>query len=696
MAMMARMRSLAPAFIISVGALFVLFMVISDSNVLEALGGGRSNLIGSVNGEDITYQEYSKAVDIQRENQKKQTGKDVEDEELDQLNEQVWDALVTQRLLSQQIEKFNITVSDQEIKDVILSDNPPEFLKQNFVDSLGNFNRQLYEEAIFNPQNKEPLLQAEEYVRQNRLNEKLQSMLLASMNVSESEIIRKFADQNIRMNVQYALADLSQFPDSTIKLTDDDLKAYYNKNLDKYKNPAQRKLKYVLFSNSASKDDSINVFSNLENVAGIIKRDTASFKEIVDIYSTIPYKKDTLALTGFPQTVTDKISQSVANSLIGPIATPEGITLYNVVEIIPTNETLVKASHILINQFGSDEKNYDEAMKLYNELISDADFEKLAKEKSADPGSAQRGGDLGWFGKGAMVPEFEKAAMEGKVGIIQKPIKSNYGYHIIKVTGKSSNKYVVEKIVNPIKASASTKDVQFNSAQDFAYLAEKNGFEKEAELMNYKVLETAPFVKDAFSIPGIGTNKRLIDFSFDNGLNTVSEVHKIQAGYVVAKISEVINEGVKSFEEEKNIIKPTAIREKKYEKAKDLITKVKSKINGDLNKANSVNQRIIVSTTGNFTGGVSIPAIGRDFAFIDNALKLQLNKVSEPVKGQRGYFLLKVIERTPFDSSAYQIQRNTLRDNIMQEKKNYFFSQWLNKLKNDADIVDNRYQFLGR
>ena len=78
MGMMAKMRGLAPAFIITVGALFVLFMVISDSNVLEALGG-RTNNVGSINGEDISYQEFVNAVDQQRENQKKQTGKDVDE-----------------------------------------------------------------------------------------------------------------------------------------------------------------------------------------------------------------------------------------------------------------------------------------------------------------------------------------------------------------------------------------------------------------------------------------------------------------------------------------------------------------------------------------------------------------------------------------------------------------------------------------
>ena len=98
MAMMARMRSLAPAFIITVGALFVLFMVISDSNVLEALTG-RTNDIGEVNGDKITYQQFQLAVERQREQQKQQTGKDIDEEQLDQFRDQVWESMITEKLI---------------------------------------------------------------------------------------------------------------------------------------------------------------------------------------------------------------------------------------------------------------------------------------------------------------------------------------------------------------------------------------------------------------------------------------------------------------------------------------------------------------------------------------------------------------------------------------------------------------------
>ena len=195
MAMMAKMRSLAPAFIITVGVLFVLFMVISDSNVMEALGG-RTNTIGSVNGSEISYQEFQAALDQQRELQR-QSGQEIDEDMVDQFRDQVWDFVVTQRLIEEQVNKLNIVVTDQEVRDIILGEDPPAFLKESFIDSAGNFNRELYENALFDPRNAEALIGAEASVRQFRLNEKLQTMILASVNVTEDEVLRKFKDQNL-------------------------------------------------------------------------------------------------------------------------------------------------------------------------------------------------------------------------------------------------------------------------------------------------------------------------------------------------------------------------------------------------------------------------------------------------------------------------------------------------------------------
>ncbi|NMB81588.1 MAG: hypothetical protein GYA14_07190 [Ignavibacteria bacterium] len=109
--MMAKMRSLAPWFIILVGGLFVLFMVISDSNVLDFVRQQAQN-VGSINGEEITYQEYSNLIDRAKQNQEQMTGQPITEAQMDFFRDQVWDALVIQKMLDKKVKEFGITVTD--------------------------------------------------------------------------------------------------------------------------------------------------------------------------------------------------------------------------------------------------------------------------------------------------------------------------------------------------------------------------------------------------------------------------------------------------------------------------------------------------------------------------------------------------------------------------------------------------------
>ncbi len=693
MAMMAKMRSLAPAFIVTVGIIFVLFMILSDSSVMEIFGF-RTNNIGSINGVNITYQQFMKDMENIREQQKQQTGKDVD--ENSQFRDQVWNDIVTRTLLDQQIKKLGITVSDNEIRSVILGKNPPEFLKKYFIDSTGKFDRQRYISAMYNPQNSQPLLQAESIVKQNLLNQKLQSILLASITVSKAQIRRQFIDQNTKMNDQYVLVGINEFPNASIKISDTDLQDYYNAHLSDYEIKAKRKVKYVLFPTVPSAADSQNVKLTLEDIADQMGQDTVTFKKLVNLYSSKPYSRDTLSINSFSGNVADSILNAKPGSVIGPIVSGQDYILYHYIGSVPSKDTFVKASHILINQYGNDEKNLEEAMKIYKELKDGgASFAEMAKKYSKDPGSAMRGGNLGWFGKGQMVPAFEKAAFSGRIGEIQKPVKTNYGYHIIKVTGRTDKKFIVEELVNPIKASSATKDQLLSNAKDFSYIAKKDGFEKEAKLMSYTARESEAFTKDTYYIPGVGVSNNLIKWAFDNSLNDISDPITSSSGYLVAMVSGVTDEGVKPFSEVKNSLKPLVLREKKFEAAFKKASEIKNKIGQDLSKAVSVDQRAVVKETGEFSANGSIPGIGSDFSFVEHSLKEPLNKVSVPFRGKNGYYLIKVLSRTPFDTTAFKVQQNTLRANLLRQQENSFFSEWIASLKKNADIVDHRSEFFG-
>jgi len=145
----------------------------------------------------------------------------------------------------------------------------------------------------------------------------------------------------------------------------------------------------------------------------------------------------------------------------------------------------------------------------------------------------------------------------------------------------------------------------------------------------------------------------------------------------------------------KEQLKPNALREKKFEKAKLLADDLRSKLKGDLKKISELDSRLIANNTGRFNSETSIPVVGRIHPFIQNALYSDPNKILDPVKVGTGYYLIKVISNSPFDSTAYSMQSSTIRNNLLQQKKRVVVSQWLTDLKEKADIVDNRYLFYG-
>ena len=294
-----------------------------------------------------------------------------------------------------------------------------------------------------------------------------------------------------------------------------------------------------------------------------------------------------------------------------------------------------------------------------------------------------------------MVKPFEDASFSGRIGVIQKPVKSQFGYHIIKVTDRSNEDLVLEKIVNKIQVSASTSDKLYTEAQDFSFIAKKDGYESEAKLMKYSVIETPSFNEEAQALPGIGVNQALVKFAFENSVGEISDVYRVQAGYVVAMVSDAIKPGLKKFDDVKAQIRGLVLKEKKLERSLSIAKDIRSKMSdaGDASVAQSIWAAAKVDTTAEFTTVGNIPGIGREFAFSDYSLSAELNKWSKPVKGSLGSYLIKVNYRVKFDQGIFEVEKPMIKKQMLTAKKSRNFTQWIQDLKKEADIVDNRYHF---
>jgi peptidyl-prolyl cis-trans isomerase D len=694
MGIMTRMRNNMPVILIGLVIVFIITIVFEWG--MDYLGMSRqSDTVGKIEGKKISYQQFSELVREQTEQYKKQSQKDPDENMTRQIREQVWNNLVTQSLLDRETKRAGITVTDQEIVDWVRGENPPEFLVQQFRDSTGNFRRDAYDQALNDPKNRAVWLQVETALRQQRLAEKMQSVVFASVRATDGELRDRYTDQNLKANIQYAFFDPDKFvAENAVTVSDDDLKKVYNENTDEFKQPAARKLKYVFFTDQASAKDSAEIKVEIGSILQRIKSGF-DFLEVQKDYSETSPQPTFFKHGELSQEKESAIFSAKVGDVVGPIADYEGEHLFKILEEKKSNDAFVKARHILLSAVTPEQEA--SARKLANELIARAkrgeDFSALAKQYSTEPGAATSGGALGWFGKGRMVKEFEAVALAGRPGQILGPVKTQFGIHIIKIEGRDNRELKVASITLPIKASSSTKEEAFQRAQDFAYISKKGNFETDAEGSGLKVQETSEFVKGTF-IPGLGQFESVNKFAFKNSLGTISDAYQVNSGYAVVKISEIKKEGVRPFEDVKESLRPRTLRQKKMAQLKEIVKQKYSSLgeNGDLNTL-TADANISVQTTGDFSFSSAVPGIGREFAVSGTAKSGPMQKILQPVEGKRGYYLIKILNRTAFDSSAYSATKNMLSMQMVNEKKQRVLTQWLEKMKETAEIEDNRDNF---
>ncbi len=709
MAIMTRMREGMPVILFGLLIIFMITIVFEwGMDYLGIRGGGRGDIVGKINAKKVTYRDFSEMVKMYADNFKSQTGKEAEEDQLKQFRDQAWNAVVTENLIEEQIKKLGLTVTDQELVDWVRGPNPPEDLRKNFIDSTGEFRRDMYEQFLTNPNQllRDPagrdqdygthwLAQYEKGLRQRRLNEKLQSIILASVRVSDGELRQRFVDQNQRVDALYILWDVALVNDAEVQLSDADLKGYYEENVDQYKFDATRKLKFVLFQEKPSLADSTMRRKDIEEAAQRA-RSGAEFIQLGPLYGE---KADSGAFYRHGE-LTPVVESAVFGARVGDVVGPiEDGNAYRLMKVLGERKgsnDYIRASHILLPTEGVPDTSAvkREAEQYAREAKAGKDFASLAHQYSKDPGSASRGGDLGWFTKGRMVSAFENAAFKAKTGEIVGPIRSQFGWHIIKVTGRDNRELKLSSIVAKIEASSQTKNDLYERARDFGYNGRETEFTKEAQQTGVDVRETQVQEKSTL-VPGLGINEAMTRWAFAAKVNEVSEPFTVPSGYVVATVTEAKAAGVRSFDEVKESLKSAALRKKKIEKTMADAAEVRSKIGptDSLSRAEQIVPGSKVQQTGSFTVGGVIPGVGRDLAFLGAVQSLEPGKISVPVQGQRGALLIQVLSRTPFDSTGYMAQREVLQSRLLQEKKARFLADWLARLREGADIEDHRDLF---
>lgn len=697
MGLMTKMRDNAHVFIIVFAVVFIAFWVVSDLDIGSLMQGSR-NEIAKIGEKSISYQEFQDVVErIAEQRRQQNNGKELTENDYIQIREQVWNDYVTQGVVEQAIEEFGITVNDEEIADWVWGPNPPQELTQYFIDSTGQFNRDAYEQFLREPgaENIQALVGLEQQLKSQLLREKLTNILTSAVMVSEEDTKTSFVEQNIDFTTSYVFFDPRVFAaKDTAAPTDDEYREYYEKNKERFKTEEMRKVKYVLFPDIPSKADTAAIVNELNTLRDMVNSGT-DFLEVVASSSEEPYDSSKwVNREQAPQAVANTVFDQPVGSIVGPVAHETGLSLFKIVGERSGSATLYQASHILFRTDGGQDEaaQLAKAQQALARARGGADFEKLASELSEEPGAKERGGMLPWFAKDRMVKEFEDAVIAGKNGDIVGPVKTQFGYHVIKVGGRSTRELQLAEIRLSIRSSSGTKDELFERARDFAYFASENGFEKEAQTSQLQVQESSEFTKESGSfIPGIGSNPALVKFSFENSVGDISEVHRVANGYVVAELSGERKAGYRELDELREQLKPQVVFERQMKKT---LAAARSTAGGkSLEQIAQSKPGLSVVQTPPFKIQAGVPNVGPDQAYIGTMLRLKQGESSKPFRGLRGIYVMRLDGKGAFDETAYKVKKSELRQQSLSQRQNEFIQNWLEQRKKEISIVDNRDVF---
>ncbi len=699
---MSKMRDNMPAILVGLLILFVAMIVfewgmdITGRNNMQYTG----NVIGKVNGEEITYPDFEKALNNAVEQYRTSTKKDPDSQTMSELRDEIWNQMVNQILIKQAARRLGIVVTDQEIVNWV-TNNPetlPDPIKKYFEDSTGHINRQILQGALSStrPDVEQFWTSVQEYLQQQRLQDKLASRLYSAVRIPESTLRMQFEQQNEKLNAAYVLFPAATlFPDSTIKVSESEMRDYYYSHQDEYKTQPTRALKYVVLPVVPSAQDSADIKSEIDRVAALAQTGT-DFIELVKEYSDTPYNDKFVSHGQLDPAIEEEALAAKKGQIVGPFLASDGYHLIKIMDEQTGKNEYVHAAHILIHVIpGPDSmSSYKVADRIIKEARSGANFAALAEKYSQDPGSASRGGDLGWFGKGMMVAPFEKAAFAARVGQVVGPVRTQFGLHIIKVLGKDSRELKIADIKMGIKTSGQTKEDIKQRAEDFIYVAKQDGFDKAANTIRVGVQQTPPFAKGGF-IPTVGNYPETATWAFKGSLGAISSVTTISQGDAVFMISGIKNAGVTPFRDLKMQINNILVSKKQIDKALVYATGLEKKLSptDSLNKMVQLDPRLRYAVTGQFPPASYVPGVGRDYAFVAEANRLNPGQISKPVAGSSGVYIIQLLSKTPFDSTSFKIQRMTMMQQQMQQEKQRIVSDWLQNLKNSASIVDNRSRF---
>jgi peptidyl-prolyl cis-trans isomerase D len=657
--------------------------------------------IGQIGGEYISYQDYELRLQNLLEIYKLSGRSNVDEATNESLREQTWQQMVREKILDPQYKKLGLGVSTEEVDELVLGNNPHQIVQQLFTDQqTGTFNKSFLvnflKQTEVDETAKKYWLFFENEIVNDRTNTKYNNLVSKGLYITTKQA--EF-DKNINgstVDFSYILKNYALIPDSSVRIYQSDLDAYYTKHKGDYKRTALRDIEYVTFDVIPSDDD-------IKQTEQWINKTKEEFPTAPDPVGYINLSADSryvgffIPLTSVPENLKDFVKKEDLTGVFGPYIEDGSYKVAKLMAIGDRPDS-VHVRHILlstgkIRTLDAAKHKADSLIKL---IKSGTPFETLAMSNSDDQGSAKIGGDLGWFPEGKMVVPFNNACFTGKKGEI-KTAETTFGIHIIEILAQSkvTRKYNIGYIDRKIAPGSLTNQKAYSEASQFA--GTNDTYEKFTKTIAEKHLNkrvanaVAPQQK---TLPGLDNPRSLIMslFQAEKGKiildNSQQAVFEVGGKYVVAYCTKVQEDGVAAQKDVENDIRFVLLKDKKAELISAEFNKNigSGKTIDDI--ARSMGLTVQEATKVNFRS-YTVQGAGTEPALIAAASVAKQGILAGPVKGNNGVYMLAANNVTATQGEDLKLLHDRLKTTF-QMRGTY---EAYDALRKGANIIDKRYKF---
>ena len=478
----------------------------------------------------------------------------------------------------------------------------------------------------------------EHMIRTQLLGQMVRDVLSANLFVSDEDVLASYKDQIEQAKIRFVQLPSSSMASEVIA-SPEEIEAYFDEHKEELRIPERRVVDYLLLDQNALRD-------TLE----------LSDDELFEYYE----------------------------------ANPEEFT----------QEEQIRARHILLQVGGdrTEQQAEEQMLAIRDRLEAGEDFATVATELSDDPGSKAQGGDLGFFGRGQMIGEFEEAAFSAVPGEVVGPVKTNFGYHLIQVeerrdAGRSSFAEAQEQIRSRLLNQRS-QDLAESTATELAERIDKEVLTTQEALQQLADTETGvtflttPAFGREDNVPGIGRGTGFSLTAFELEQDEISEPVRAAAGWVILRVAEVQEPRIPTLDEVRDDVASSVRQDKQMQLATARMVETRQKLD-DGSSLDEVAEELelVVRESGQFGRGGSIAGLGNNPEVASAALALEVGDFAGPLRHENQVLLFEVLERQRFDPQEFETQRQETREAVRSERLNQLLASLVTQRRDEMGVT---------